>query len=153
MAGFIMLSRCELRGPRLIKTVAAWVSDARERCDFYPALHYSCFFWRASESMGNHDSECRGRGPRRLSRRLRCGRRRFERSRTMRPLFSKSVLRRMQVYSWRSARRRERKDRLDARGGGWRSGPWRQQAILGRGDWDADALRDIVHDYVIEHWR
>src|SRR5580658_875314 len=30
-------------------------------------------------------------------------------------------------------------------------GPWRQQAILGRGDWDADALRDIVHDYVIEH--
>src|SRR5256885_1836415 len=30
-------------------------------------------------------------------------------------------------------------------------GPWRQQAILGRGDWDADGLRDIVHDYVIEH--
>src|SRR6478672_4185650 len=30
-------------------------------------------------------------------------------------------------------------------------GPWRQQAILGRGDWDADALRDIVRDYVIEH--
>jgi hypothetical protein len=23
-------------------------------------------------------------------------------------------------------------------------GPWRQQAILGRGWWDADALRDIV---------
>src|SRR5258705_2451932 len=23
-------------------------------------------------------------------------------------------------------------------------GPWRQQAILGRRDWDADALRDIV---------
>jgi SRSO17 transposase len=23
------------------------------------------------------------------------------------------------------------------------SGPWRQQAILGRGRWDADALRDI----------
>jgi len=32
-----------------------------------------------------------------------------------------------------------------------RSGPWRQQAILGRRDWDADALRDIVRDYVIEH--
>lgn len=31
------------------------------------------------------------------------------------------------------------------------SGPWRQQAILGRGRWDADALRDIVRDYVIEH--
>ncbi len=30
-------------------------------------------------------------------------------------------------------------------------GPWRQQAILGRGNWDADALRDIVGDYVIEH--
>src|SRR5437899_2880361 len=30
-------------------------------------------------------------------------------------------------------------------------GPWRQQAILGRRDWDADALRDIVSDYVIEH--
>ena len=30
-------------------------------------------------------------------------------------------------------------------------GPWRQQAILGRGQWDADALRDIVRDYVVEH--
>jgi len=29
-------------------------------------------------------------------------------------------------------------------------GPWRQQAILGRGRWDADALRDIVRDYVLE---
>jgi SRSO17 transposase len=29
-------------------------------------------------------------------------------------------------------------------------GPWRQQAILGRGKWDADALRDIVRDYVLE---
>ena len=26
-------------------------------------------------------------------------------------------------------------------------GPWRQQAILGRGRWDADALRDIVRAY------
>src|SRR5260370_29481969 len=41
---------------------------------------------------------------------------------------------------------------------GWRRaeaardpGPWRQQAVLRRGDWDADALRDIVRDYVIEH--
>src|SRR6202158_874363 len=31
------------------------------------------------------------------------------------------------------------------------AGPWGQQAIRGRGDWHADALRDIVHDYVIEH--
>jgi SRSO17 transposase len=29
-------------------------------------------------------------------------------------------------------------------------GPWRQQAILGRGQWDADALRDIVRAYVLE---
>ena len=28
-------------------------------------------------------------------------------------------------------------------------GPWRQQAILGRGRWDADALRDIVREYVV----
>jgi len=30
-------------------------------------------------------------------------------------------------------------------------GPWRQQAILGRGRWDADALRDMVRDYALEH--
>jgi len=30
-------------------------------------------------------------------------------------------------------------------------GPWRQQALLGRGRWDADALRDIVRDHVVEH--
>jgi SRSO17 transposase len=30
-------------------------------------------------------------------------------------------------------------------------GPWRQQAILGRGRWQADALRDLVRDYVVEH--
>src|SRR5215213_1544948 len=30
-------------------------------------------------------------------------------------------------------------------------GPWRQQAILGRGRWDADALREIVRAYVVEH--
>lgn len=29
-------------------------------------------------------------------------------------------------------------------------GPWRQQAILGRGRWDAEALRDIVRDYAVE---
>src|SRR5271169_1242103 len=26
-------------------------------------------------------------------------------------------------------------------------GPWRQQAVLGRDRWDADALRDLVRDY------
>jgi SRSO17 transposase len=29
-------------------------------------------------------------------------------------------------------------------------GPWRQQALLGRDRWDADALRDMVREYVIE---
>ena len=29
-------------------------------------------------------------------------------------------------------------------------GPWRQQAILGRSHWDAEALRDIVRDYALE---
>ena len=29
-------------------------------------------------------------------------------------------------------------------------GPWRQQAILGRGRWEADALRDLVREYVLE---
>lgn len=29
-------------------------------------------------------------------------------------------------------------------------GPWRQQAILGRGRWDADVLRDMVRDYALE---
>lgn len=29
-------------------------------------------------------------------------------------------------------------------------GPWRQQAILGRAPWDADALRDIVRDYALD---
>jgi len=30
------------------------------------------------------------------------------------------------------------------------AGPWRQQAILGRGRWDADALRDVVRGYALE---
>jgi SRSO17 transposase len=29
-------------------------------------------------------------------------------------------------------------------------GPWRQQAILGRGRWDADGMRDILRDYALE---
>src|SRR4051794_32843767 len=28
-------------------------------------------------------------------------------------------------------------------------GPWRQQAVLGRSRWDADALRDLVRDYAL----
>src|ERR671921_1187464 len=29
-------------------------------------------------------------------------------------------------------------------------GPWRQQAVLGRSHWDADALRDLVRGYAVE---
>src|SRR5215208_6049325 len=29
-------------------------------------------------------------------------------------------------------------------------GPWRQQALLGRAQWDAVTLRDVVRDYVVE---
>jgi len=29
-------------------------------------------------------------------------------------------------------------------------GPWRQQAILGRGRWEADGLRDVGRDYALE---
>jgi SRSO17 transposase len=29
-------------------------------------------------------------------------------------------------------------------------GPWRQQALLGRAQWDAEALRDLVRDYALE---
>jgi SRSO17 transposase len=29
-------------------------------------------------------------------------------------------------------------------------GPWRQQAVLGRGRWEADVLRDISRDYALE---
>jgi SRSO17 transposase len=29
-------------------------------------------------------------------------------------------------------------------------GPWRQQAILGRGSWDADAFCELVRDYAVE---
>src|SRR5215469_899510 len=32
-------------------------------------------------------------------------------------------------------------------------GPWRQQELLGRDRWDADALRDIVREYVVENLR
>src|SRR5215208_7967586 len=29
-------------------------------------------------------------------------------------------------------------------------GPWRQQAVLGRSHWEADALRDMVREYALE---
>src|ERR671919_3217509 len=30
------------------------------------------------------------------------------------------------------------------------AGPWRQQAVLGRSHWNADALRDLVREYALE---
>ncbi len=30
-------------------------------------------------------------------------------------------------------------------------GPWRQQAPMGPGHWDPDALRDVVREHVVEH--
>src|ERR671932_2795306 len=30
------------------------------------------------------------------------------------------------------------------------AGPWRQQAVLGRSRWDAEALRDVVREYAVE---
>ena len=30
------------------------------------------------------------------------------------------------------------------------AGPWRQQTVLGRGRWEADALRDVVRGYALE---
>jgi len=86
---------------------------------------------------------------------LRCGRRRFERSRKrIRPLFTQErVATNAGLFLEGLLGDEQRKTgwkRAEAAGD---PGPWRQQAILGRGDWDADALRDIVRDYVIEHWR
>lgn len=31
-------------------------------------------------------------------------------------------------------------------------GPWRQQGLLGRAQWDANALRDVVRDHVVDHF-
>ena len=68
----------------------------------------------------------------------------------LRPLFGQE---RVAASAWKfrmDARERAAQDRLDARGSGGDPGPWRQQAILGRGRWDAEALRDIVRDYALE---
>ncbi len=91
---------------------------------------------------------CRGRGQRRLKRRLRCGRRIKKR---IRPLFTQErVATNAGLFLAGLLGDEQRKT-------GWMRaelagdpGSWPQQAILGRGDWDADALRDIVRRYVIE---
>lgn len=45
---------------------------------------------------------------------------------------------------------RAAQDRLERAEAAGDSGPWRQQALLGRGRWDADALRDMLRDYAME---
>ncbi len=68
----------------------------------------------------------------------------------MRPLFSQDrvVASASQFLDGLSATSRARGlDRAEAAGD---PGPWRQQAILGRGNWNADALRDIVREYALE---
>ena len=47
---------------------------------------------------------------------------------------------------WGDERRKTGWMRAEAAGD---PGPWRQQAIPGRGRWNADALRDAVRDYVV----
>jgi len=59
----------------------------------------------------------------------------------------------MQACFWKVCSAMSNADRLDARGGGWRSCPWAATGDPWSQDWDADALRDIVRDYVIEHWQ
>jgi SRSO17 transposase len=51
----------------------------------------------------------------------------------------------------RTAERRSAQDWLDAGETAGDPGPWRQQELLGRDRWDADALRDLVRNYVVEH--
>src|SRR5215218_10242313 len=66
--------------------------------------------------------------------------------------------RRGRAVSRRPARAGAAQDRMDAsgsrRGSGSEAagdpGPWRQQALLDRSRWEADALRDLVRDDVVE---
>ncbi len=71
--------------------------------------------------------------------------------RRMRPLFTQERVARSAEHFLDGLLGEERRKtgwmRAEAAG---EPGPWRQQAILGRGQWDADALRDIVRDYALE---
>ena len=71
--------------------------------------------------------------------------------RRMRPLFTQERVARSAEHFLDGLLGEERRKtgwmRAEAAGD---PGPWRQQAILGRGRWDADALRDIVRDYALE---
>jgi len=68
----------------------------------------------------------------------------------IRPLFRQERVATNAGCSWKVCSEMSDANRLDAGEAAGDPGPWRQQAILGRMDWDADALRDIVRDYVIE---
>jgi len=71
--------------------------------------------------------------------------------RRMRPLFTQERVARSAAHFLDGLLGEERRKtgwmRAEAAGD---PGPWRQQAILGRGRWDADGLRDIVRDYALE---
>ena len=71
--------------------------------------------------------------------------------RRMRPLFTQERVARSAEHFLDGLLGEERRKtgwmRAEAAGD---PGPWRQQAILGRGQWEADALRDIVRDYALE---
>ena len=71
--------------------------------------------------------------------------------RRMRPLFTQERVARSAEHFLDGLLGEERRKtgwmRAEAAGD---PGPWRQQAILGRGQWDADALRDIVRGYALE---
>jgi SRSO17 transposase len=71
--------------------------------------------------------------------------------RRMRPLFNQDRVARSAEHFLDGLLGEERRKtgwmRAEAAGD---PGPWRQQAVLGRARWDADALRDIVRDYALE---
>ena len=69
----------------------------------------------------------------------------------MRPLFSQERMARSASLFFDGLLGPERRKtswmRAEAAGD---PGPWRQQAILGRGRWEADGLRDVAREYALE---
>src|SRR3974390_3597672 len=76
---------------------------------------------------------------------------RGEVKRRMRPLFTQERVARSAEHFLDGLLGEERRKtgwmRAEAAGD---PGPWRQQAILGRGSWDADAFCELVRDYALE---
>jgi len=58
----------------------------------------------------------------------------------------------MQVCFWKACSEMSNADRLDARRGGWRSRPMASAGDLWVAWIGMPSLRDIVRDYVIEHF-